>query len=268
MACERNRILKFINYIESLGIKVNIGKTKAWGNKGYFKVKNNSFRIDIAEKESEENILRTLVHEFIHYVHYKYDNKMNNLDFLLYENALEKYYDELSTLTVDSIPKKSISPLFKVRDEIKNTIETVTNNLRMTYPDIKLSQPCKDIEKKLKNSELKYLMKHDRVKLIKGFSSVVYSISDIDNYTNDKIISDYIKLKSAQRNLKRINSKINKLNKYYSSPAELIARAFETYITDSVSVKNKAPKLYKQFENYKYSCHIPEIKFMLECLQE
>ena len=36
MASERNRILDVLNYVESCGIEVNIGKNKARGNKGFF----------------------------------------------------------------------------------------------------------------------------------------------------------------------------------------------------------------------------------------
>ena len=39
MVSTRNRILNLVDYIESTGIVVNIGKNKAQGNKGFFKDK-------------------------------------------------------------------------------------------------------------------------------------------------------------------------------------------------------------------------------------
>ena len=84
MASERNRILNLIEYIQSYGITVNIGKNKAQVNKGFFKVTNKEkYRIDIAKGLDEISILSCLVHEFSHFIHYKYDNTLKNLDFIL-----------------------------------------------------------------------------------------------------------------------------------------------------------------------------------------
>jgi transposase len=58
----------------------------------------------------------------------------------------------------------------------------------------------------------------------------------------------YLKLKSKQRALKRVNSKISRLNKYYNSPTELFARSFELYIADSNKLLRIAPNVHKEFE--------------------
>jgi hypothetical protein len=64
------------NYLKSCGIEVYVGKNNARGNKGYFKVKGADFRIDIAKGQSEDVILKTLAHEFAHFVHYYYDKSL------------------------------------------------------------------------------------------------------------------------------------------------------------------------------------------------
>lgn len=124
MACERNRILEIVQYFESLGIEVNIGKNKARGNRGFFKVKNECFRIDIAKNQSEEVVLRTLVHEFAHFVHYNYDKKLKSLNFIIDDNDIE-LQEELIKLTVDSIPKASIKPLFDYKEELETRLKNI-----------------------------------------------------------------------------------------------------------------------------------------------
>lgn len=135
MACERNRILDITQYFESLGIEVNIGKNKARGNKGFFKADNQNFRIDIAKGQTEETIIRTLVHEFAHYVHYSYDKTLKSLDFIINED--DNLTEELIKLTVDSIPKESVAPIFQAKDKIKSEIKKLpksfTNSLKLNF---------------------------------------------------------------------------------------------------------------------------------------
>lgn len=184
MACERNRILDIVQYFESLGIEVNIGKNKARGNKGFFKACNKNFRIDIAKGQSEETILKTLVHEFAHYVHYNYDKTLKSLDFIIDEN--DELTEELIKLTVESIPKNSIAPIFKAKEEIKSEI----------------------------------------------------SKSSLNPF----------KLNFLQKELRRINSKISRLNRYYNSPTELFARSIETYLLNRDTFIKNAPNLAKSYE--------------------
>ena len=94
MASERNRILDIINYLESLGVKVNLSKNKAQGNKGFFKAVGNSYRIDISKKLNQDEILGVLSHEFAHYVHYKYDKNLKSLSFV-FENLDETILNEM-----------------------------------------------------------------------------------------------------------------------------------------------------------------------------
>ena len=121
MVSERDRILGLIEYLKSLDIEVNFRKNKARGNKGFFKVKSDKFRIDISKELSDAEALRVLVHEFSHYVHYLNDKTLKSLDFLNLKFD-EKIEDELISITVDLIPKDSIKPLFEMQKKIKKEI--------------------------------------------------------------------------------------------------------------------------------------------------
>ena len=83
MVSERNRIVNLVKYLESCGITINIAKNKARGHRGYFKAIGDGFRIDIARGLSEDAVLRTLAHEFAHYVHYNYDKTFFPEEFLI-----------------------------------------------------------------------------------------------------------------------------------------------------------------------------------------
>lgn len=185
MANQRNRILELTNYIKSQGIVINIGKNKARGNKGFFKAVNNNYRIDIAENMSEEAILRTLVHEFAHFFHYKKDKTLKKLDFIL-PNLTDEIHEELISLTVDSIPKDTIKPLFDLKKELENDLKTTINPLKKNL---------------------------------------------------------------RQKQIKSINSKMQRLNRYYNSFTELFARSIEIYILDKEKFSQKAPALEIIYNN-------------------
>lgn len=243
MDCERNRIIKIVEYLKSLGIEVNIGKNKARGNRGLFKVSNNKFKIDIAKNQDDNIVLRTLVHEFAHFVHYHYDKTLQSLDFI-FGNESNNLIEELIQLTVDSIPKSSVQSIFDAKKHLQDEIKIIATSIAKLYPDFKLSKPCKEIEQTIKKTNLRYLLKYDRVKVQEGFSTKIYTIDSIQT-TED--IQLYLKLKSLQRALRRVNSKITRLNKYYNSPTELFARSLEAYIFNNANFTKKRPLLAKFF---------------------
>ena len=185
MVSQRNRIINLVNYLETLGIIVNIGKNKARGNKGFFKVVNNNYRIDIANNLTEDAILRVLVHEFAHYVHYKNDKSLKSLDFIL-PNLNDDLHEELISLTVESIPKESIKPLFDIKERLENELRTTQSSF----------------------------------------------------FNNIK-----------QRQLRSINSKIQRLNRYYNSYTELFARSMEIYVLENDKFSKKAPLLKKLYDS-------------------
>jgi len=139
MVSERNRIINLISYLESLGIEINVGKNKAYGNKGYFKAVNDKFRIDIAKGLSDENVLRVLIHEFAHFIHYSYDKSLKSLDFLI-KDISDDIWEEFISLTVDSIPKESIQPLYDAKLKLENEIDDLKNNKLNLYAMFELKQ--------------------------------------------------------------------------------------------------------------------------------
>lgn len=237
MVSERNRILDLISFVESCGVTVNIGKNKARGNKGYFKVADNSFRIDIAKNLMDDSIVSILAHEFAHFVHYQYDKTLKSLDFIF--NSSDIVTEELLAVTVATIPKSTVEPIFKQCDTLKSEIKILKTKLST------LNINAFDIEKKVKKSPLRYLLKYDNVNVFEGFLMKSYSITDLKDDTG---INLYIRLKSKQRTLKRLNARITRLNKYYNQPTELFARAFELYVTDKKLLSNIAPTVLNIFE--------------------
>ena len=203
----------------------------------------------------------------MHFVHYKYDKTLKSLDFI-FKDYNSDYENELINLTVDLIPKKSIAPLFEQKEELKAKIKTYSAELKQSYPDFSLSEPFKPLENKIKKYDFKYLLKYDKVKVIKGFSSKIYSIQILENEGfDDEEILNYLKLKSVQRMIRRINSKISRLNRYYNSPTELLARSFEYYIKDEASMKNYAPNIYKRYNDIAKNDEIYIISDMIKIIK-
>ncbi len=243
-----NRTEKLIDFIRSSGIELNYGKNKARGNKGLFIAKNKAFRIDIA-KGQEEN-MGILLHEFAHYIHYKYDKTLKSLDFI-FPDLDEKTQDELIELTVTLIPKNSVKPFFEQTEILNKDIKELSLKIMAKYPDFKISSPFSPLERKIPYP-LSFLLKYDRVR----FAGKVYSIENADL---DELTGVYLKLKSRQRALRRVNSRITKLNRYYNSPGELFARCIEMYFTNKEAVAQKAPNVYIMLNNAINSYTVPEL---------
>ena len=240
MACTRDRI---INFLESLDIDVNVGKNKARGNKGFFSAGRNRYRIDVAKGLSEEEEVKVLVHEFAHYIHYCYDKKLKNLTFI-FPDLSSKIMDELISVTVEAIDKNDIKPLFLKKAQLAEDINTYYEYIVSEIGDFSLNKPLADLEKHLKGSNYRYLLKHDKVRVLDGFSNKIYSVEDINSYGLDNCTKNYILLRSKQRMLKRINSKISRLNRYYNNPSELFSRAIEAYILSPNRLKTNHELLY------------------------
>lgn len=244
MACERNRILNCIKYIESCGVEVNMQKNKARGNKGIFMHKFNQFRIDISKLTDNNEILNILIHEFAHFVHYNYDNKMDNLNFA-FGNINDSIRDELINVTVNAVPKKFAEDLFNEKNKINKNIKDYYNTLKSADKTFKLSSTSKMIESTLP-TPVQYLLRYDNIKFINRIYTIKNLKNDFPNLT--EIQTAYINLKSQQRKLKRINNKISRLNKYYNNSSELFARFVELYINDYQKLIKIAPNATNLFE--------------------
>ena len=251
MASTGNRILELVSLISSYGVEVNIGKNKAQGNKGFFKAKGDKYRIDINKNVSDEEVLRVLVHEFAHFLHYTYCKKMNNLEFILKDKEAE-FLEELIELTVSLVPSEMPKKLFAQKDEIKNLIKPLVANIKSIYPDFFVSKPYKKIENSIKNRYAKMLLKYDAVKVVDFFEQKVYHIQELDKCFPEltQIQKTYILLKSKQRMLSRVNSRISKINRYYNSCTELFARSIELYMFNREQFEKMAPNLIDMYDNY------------------
>lgn len=229
MADKRNRVIELTNYLESLGIVVNIGKNKARGNRGIFCRKNGTYRIDISKNMDEETVLATLIHEFAHYVHYKYDKTLKSLEFV-FGVLTEEEQEELLNVTVNNIPKEFAASLYKIKEEYTAENKILLNKIRKIYPDFKVSEPNKKIERSL---------------------MFAFSLSELQ--------ASYIKLKSNQKNISKINARINKLNKYYNQPSELWARFCEMFFIDYELANQIAPAVSAKLLKVMKFNNIPEM---------
>lgn len=248
MVSERNRIIRLKEYIESFGIEVNIGKNKARGNKGFFRgTKSGLYRIDVAKKLDDNEIISVLLHEFAHFVHFIYDKTLSSLDFA-FENFNEEIQEELVNITVKKIPKSEAKALFDKKDELVLDVKNMANIIKKNYPDFRLSAPFKKFENKF-NLTLKYLLKYDRV----NFNNTIYSVENIDKdfyeLSNEECL--YIKIRAKQRMIRKINNRISRLNRYYNSPTELFARFIELFYTNKEETRKLAPLSIKAFKNIK-----------------
>ena len=244
---KRNRINELVKYFETLGIEINLCKNRARGNKGFFKAKGECFRIDIAKSLSEDEVLRVLIHEFAHYIHYSYDKKLSSLNFILGNELDENLLEELIRLTVDCILQNEISPLFEKKNQLKSDIKNLSMLIKASIPDFKLSIRCRELESKINKTCYKYLLKYDRVKILSGFSAKIISIADLKNDL-DENAKNYLLIKSKQRAMNRINSRISKYNKYYNSNTELFARSVEMFALKPQITKKMAPTVYQIYQ--------------------
>lgn len=242
---------KLIKYMRSVGVEVHTS-TKARGNQGFF-MKN---RIDISKNIPQERVIPTLIHEFTHYIHSKIEPFMERtggtIEKIFDDNDAKFYKDELIEITKFVDKNSKFEKLNYHKELLKNEMKDFEETIKERYPDFMRSKDFKEFDKYIKNSDARFLLKYDRVKLVKrGLKNktVVYSI---DNMENDfpgmpREFCAYIRLKSCQKRQTRISSKINRLTKYYSKPTELFARFAEGLYIDSQKVKELAPNSYKRF---------------------
>ena len=243
MVSEGNRIIELAKYLSTLGISVNIGKNKARGHKGFFMHCSTDYRIDISKDISHKEILSTLLHEFAHFVHYKYDKCLKSLAFV-FDGFSDDLREELIKITVLDISKDFASKLYDTKKSLREEIRVLNKRIKSDYPDFKMTEKNNKIEKNLPPA-LRYLLRYDNVR----YNNKVYSVNKINELSLDDIEKDYIVLKSKQRAIKRINSRIARLNRYYNNPSELFARFVNLYYTNPEMTKKLAPKSYEKMKN-------------------
>ena len=250
---------QMVEFISSLGISVHTN-TKARGHQGFFL----DGRIDISTNLAPERKIEVLIHEFTHMIHHKIDPSIaknhGSLEVLFPNSDLNRIEQELLSVTRFVHQNKSLSLLQQNRDKVTKEIKELSALIKNDYPDFKRSYPYKKFEKAIKSTDAKYLLKYDRVK-VKVFLStktILYSVDTVEkDFPNlEAHAYNYIRIKSKQRTLKKISSRINRLNSYYKRPSELFARFVEGLFIDTQKVSELAPHAYlvfcKQLSQNKY----------------
>lgn len=257
----------FIKYLNSLGISVHT-RTKARGNKGFY----SRNRIDISKNVEDERFFDTLAHEFAHYIHSKIEPKTFNKG-----GSLQKLFDceevsdiekELLKVTYFVDPASKLEKLMEIKEQYKKRIKQKENEIKIICPDFQRSKPYKPFDKAIRKSKAKYLLKYDRVKLITPFLHRVemYSIATahLDFPQLKPEFIDILKLKSLQKKQANNSRRINKYNKYYSSPNELFARFVQSLVYDFETTKSLAPKTFERFFELLDNGYYSELKYLFK----
>ena len=258
---------EIIKYLENLGITVKT-RTKARGNKGLY-TKN---RIDISKNIENERFMDTLAHEFAHYIHSKMEpatfNKGGTLQKLFDCEDISEIEKELIAVTRFIDPNSKLEKLFEIKEQYKNRIKQKEKDIKTACPDFQKSKPYKPFDKVIKKSKAKYLLQHDRVKLITPFLKRIemYSIATahLDFPELKPEFIDILKLKSLQKKQANTSRRINKYNKYYSSPNELFARFVQSLVYDFNMTKKLAPKTTERFFELLNRNYYGELKYLFE----
>lgn len=258
MASQRDRITKLTEYLATQGITVNIGKTKARGNNGVFIFKKDNFRIDISQNTPDEKVLSVIVHEYAHFIHYKYDNKLSSLDFV-FGKLSEIEENELLEVTVQSIPKDFAQKLCSEKSILQKQIKELIGKIQLQFPDFKVSKPNALLMKNL-NICAKYLLKYDSVKYFGKIYNIANIKQDFPELTEEQLA--YFQLKSKRRALNRLNRRISNLNKYYNKPSELFARFLEVYYSNRSLSMQLAPNLVKKMDENIKKNNITELEML------
>lgn len=261
-----------IEFLKSLDIEVKTN-TKARGNQGLYQ-KN---RIDIAKGLEEDKAIEVLVHEFAHHIHFKIDK-----DFLKNGGSLENIFNLSDTTEIKQellnvtklIDKNSRLQIFlDAKEQTANTIKSMQSAIKRDYPKFQRSKKFAEFEKYIKNSEAKYLVKYDAIRIAKGFFFTKERILTVKNIENDfpempKAFQTYIRLCSMQRKQSKITRRINKLNKYYEKPTELFARFVQGYFMTPETISTVAPISVNRFLELLKSGHFKEMKDLFEIFKK
>ena len=245
-----NDFRNMLNFVRKLGLVVNTN-TLARGHQGFFMNK----RIDISSALCVERKKEVLVHEFAHFVHSKIEPDVvkthGSLSVLFKTDDIDAIEKELICLTEIFDRSSVLENLILQREFRLEKIKEIDYQIKQTYPEFRRSYPFEKFERLLKKSDAKYLLKYDKVKVRTPFLRriKVYSIDTFkDDFPQfDKNIENYIVLRAHQRVLKRITSRLSRLNLYYKRPSELFARFVQNLYIDRSLVASSAPHTYKRF---------------------
>lgn len=240
--------------------------TKARGHLGFFF----DGRIDISKNTPKDRIIPTLLHEFSHYIHSKLEKNIakngGSLEIIFNQKDVSEIFDELVKVT-HFVDKNSLHEKLSAHKElVKNKIKQLDNEVKKEYPSFQRSKNFKELDRIVKKSNARYLLKYDRVK-IRGWLFQKTKIFSIDNIEQDfpdlkPSVIAFIRLKSYQKKQTRISQRINKLEKYYKRPTELFARFVEGLYESENMVKTLAPKATERFFELLHKGYYQELEYV------
>ena len=257
-----------IDFLRSVNIEVKTN-TKARGNHGLYQ-KN---RIDIAKGLKEEKAIEVLVHEFAHHIHYKIDkdfvSKGGSIGTLFKTNDFSEIKKELINVT-NLLDKNSRLKIFlDAKEETSQTIKRMQTAIKRDYPEFLRSKKFPEFEKYIKNSNARYLVKYDAVRILKGVFFKKEQVLTVKNLEKDfpdmpKAFQIYIRLCSMQRKQAKLARRLNKMNKYYEKPTELFARFVQGYFSTPETISTIAPVSVKRFNELLENGYYKELKDFFE----
>ncbi len=253
-----------IDFLKSVGIEVKTN-TKARGNQGIY-LKN---RIDISRSLKDDRAIEVLVHEFAHHINYKIDKNFaktnGSIENLFNTSDIKIIKKELVDVT-NLIDKNSrLTTFIDAKENVSKTIKSMQYAIKCDYPDFLRSKKFNEFERYIKNSDAKYLVKYDAIRIVKGFFFKKEKILTVKNLEKDfpdmpRAFQIYIKLCSLMRKQSKLTRRINKLNKYYNKPTELFARFVQGYFTHPETISTVAPNTCDRFLELLNSGYYKELK--------
>ncbi len=261
-----------IEFMRDCGIEVKTN-TKARGNQGLYQ-KN---RIDISRNLKEDKAISVLVHEFAHYIHNKIDR-----DFIKNGGSLEKLFDtenineiksELVQVTRLTDKSSRLTVFTDAKEETSKTIKDMQSAIKREFPNFLRSKKFPEFERYIKNSDARYLVKYDAIRLKKGFFIKKERVLSVKNLTQDfpdmpKAFQIYIRLCSLKRKQSKLTRRISKLTKYYEKPTELFARYVSGYFMTPETIETVAPVTTRQFLHLLEKGYYKELKDLFEIFQK
>lgn len=270
-----------INYVKSLNIDLSIN-SKSKRRLGCFIQKTTTYRtnkIKISANLTDKRFIEVLSHEFAHFVHNIMINKTReNEDNLNFVFNIDKENLEIANLINRELievtyyvdKNSTFENLNKQKEDIKNKIKSLELSIKAKYPHFLKSKPFKEFNKYIKNSDARFLLKYDNIKLITPFlrREKFFSIKNLDVDFKEMPIEfrNYLRLRSLSKKQTNISKRINNLKKYYYSPNELFARFIEGLIIDKNLIQTIANTSFERFYNLLESGYYPYLNEYLNLL--
>ena len=112
---------ELISYLSEIGLDIHT-TTKARGHNGFFK----DGRIDISKNLDDCSAIKTILHEFAHYVNSLLDSKFKN-SYVLFDTNIEELKEELLCVTNFVDENSLCKNLIQERQIINKSIKELTS---------------------------------------------------------------------------------------------------------------------------------------------